>query len=95
MISVKADEKQLSLIPEISEDLPRKLKGDEKRIREIMINLLNNAVKYTPEGSIRFAVSHRTTDNSSCELCISVKDTGIGIRASKAADWGLPSHQVW
>ena len=80
MISVKADEKQLSLIPEISEDLPRKLKGDEKRIREIMINLLNNAVKYTPEGSIRFAVSHRTTDNSSCELCISVKDTGIGIR---------------
>ncbi|MBO4900225.1 MAG: response regulator [Lachnospiraceae bacterium] len=80
MISVKADEKQLSLIPEISHELPRKLKGDEKRIREVMINLLNNAVKYTPEGSVRFAVSHSVTGSGQAELHIDVKDTGIGIR---------------
>ncbi|MBQ9333815.1 MAG: response regulator [Lachnospiraceae bacterium] len=82
MISVKAEEKKLKLIPHISSDLPRGLKGDEKRIREIMINLLNNAVKYTHEGSITFSVTHEKGDEGSIVLIIKVSDTGIGIKES-------------
>lgn len=80
MIRVKADEKQLKLIPEISVSLPGKLYGDQKRIREIMVNLLNNAVKYTPEGSIMFGVSSKQTDEKNISLNITIRDTGIGIK---------------
>ncbi len=82
MISVKAEEKKLKLVPHISSDLPRGLKGDEKRIREIMINLLNNAVKYTHEGSITFSVTHEKGDEGNIVLIIKVSDTGIGIKES-------------
>ena len=82
MIGVKADEKGLDFIKDISHDLPSKLIGDEKRIREVLINLLGNAVKYTPKGSISFTVNHEKRDNDHIELIISVKDTGIGIKES-------------
>ncbi len=80
MIGIKADEKNLRLIPQISSDLPKKLYGDPKRIREIMINLLNNAVKYTHEGSVTFSVSAKTDDNKAADISIIIKDTGIGIK---------------
>ena len=79
MIKVKADEKGLRFDTNISEALPTVLCGDSKRIREIMINLLNNAVKYTHKGSISFTV--KMSDNIEIPiLIIRVKDTGIGIR---------------
>lgn len=82
MIGVKADEKGLDFIKDISGDIPSKLVGDEKRIREIIINLLGNAVKYTPKGSVSFTVSHKRIDDNNIDLMISVKDTGIGIKDS-------------
>ena len=80
MIGVKADEKGLSLHTNISENLPTTLLGDEKRIREIMVNLLNNSVKYTEKGSVTFSVDHEDIGDNAAVLVISVKDTGIGIR---------------
>ena len=83
MISVKADEKGLEFVKNISADLPSKLFGDEKHIREVMINLLSNAVKYTPRGSVTFTVRHELVDAEHAILHISVKDTGIGIKESE------------
>ncbi len=82
MISVRADEKGLEFVKNISPDLPSKLIGDEKRIREIMINLLGNAVKYTPKGSITLNINCKKTDEDHINVLVSVKDTGIGIKDS-------------
>ncbi len=82
IIGVKAEEKKLKLIPQISPELPSGLNGDPKRIREIMINLLNNAVKYTHEGSITFSVTHEKEEEGKAVLVIKVSDTGIGIKES-------------
>ena len=80
MIGIKAEEKGLALNPYISENLPATLLGDEKRIREIMVNLLNNSVKYTEKGKITFTVEHEKLVDDDAVLVVSVKDTGIGIR---------------
>ncbi len=80
MIGVKADEKGLDFKKDISKELPARLIGDEKRLREVMINLLGNAVKYTPKGSVTLAVRCESIDDDHIVLLISVKDTGIGIK---------------
>ncbi len=80
MIGIKADEKGLSLNTNISKTLPTTLLGDEKRIREIMVNLLNNSIKYTEKGSVTFSVYHEDLGDDNAVLVISVEDTGIGIR---------------
>ncbi|MBO4375468.1 MAG: response regulator [Lachnospiraceae bacterium] len=82
MISVKADEKGLDYIKEISEDLPSKLIGDEKALTEILINLLSNSVKYTNKGKVIFGVRHEAAGSGLVMLIITVKDTGIGIKES-------------
>ncbi len=82
MIEVKAAEKGLNLVKDISKDLPSKMIGDEKCLREVMINLLGNAVKYTPKGSVTFTVRGENVDDAHTLLFISVKDTGIGIKES-------------
>lgn len=80
MISIKAEEKKLDLVVTVDENLPNKLYGDDVRIRQIVINLLTNAVKYTREGSVKLEIGGRTgiTDDR-LNLEISVTDTGIGI----------------
>ncbi|MCR5178232.1 MAG: response regulator [Lachnospiraceae bacterium] len=82
MIGVKADEKGLAFEKNISEDLPSKFIGDERRIREVMVNLLGNAVKYTNSGSVTLTVRHESIDEDQAYLHISVRDTGIGIKDS-------------
>lgn len=80
MISIKADEKGLALETDISKDLPKVLWGDEKRIREIMLNLLNNSIKYTEKGTVTFTVRSEAETDDIIRLVIVVKDTGIGIK---------------
>ena len=80
MVSVKADEKGLALETDISKDLPKELWGDDKRIKEIMLNLLNNSVKYTEKGTDTFSVSSEKEADDIIRLIIKVRDTGIGIR---------------
>ncbi len=80
MIEKRAMEKGLSLRVHVDRDLPVRLKGDEKRLRQILINLLTNAVKYTRKGRVILTVNVLGTDASKAHLNISVKDTGIGIK---------------
>ena len=79
MVSVKADEKGLALETDISKDLPKELWGDDKRIKEIMLNLLNNSVKYTEKGTVTFSVSSEKEADDIIRLIIKVRDTGIGM----------------
>ena len=80
MIRVKTDQKGLSFHHNIDPKLPDRLYGDEARIRQILLNLLNNAVKYTKEGSVTLSVNFTQHGDRDLDLEFSVMDTGIGIR---------------
>ena len=88
MVAIRAQDKHLELVLDISPELPSVLFGDEVRIRQVINNLLSNAVKYTNEGSITLTVwaekndgeTTQATSLNQIKLCVQVKDTGIGIR---------------
>lgn len=79
MIDMRAFEKNLHFIVENDPMLPSKLYGDETRVRQIIINLLTNAVKYTKNGSITFKIEYEQLEEAKINLIVSVKDTGSGI----------------
>lgn len=80
MVRVSVQEKGLELFVEMDENMPTELVGDEKRIKQILINILANAVKYTNEGSVTLTASAVKTAEDQALLKVSVADTGIGIR---------------
>lgn len=79
MIQIKADQKELNFDVNISEDLPTRLIGDEIRIKQVLVNLLNNAVKYTKEGTVSLYVFGEEIKDK-YNVCVKIKDTGIGIK---------------
>lgn len=79
MISMKAEAKDLTVDLYVDEKLPSRLKGDDVRVRQILVNLLNNAVKYTEKGGVTLHVSGETGEDS-VVLKFVVEDTGIGIK---------------
>ncbi|MGN0403545.1 MAG: response regulator [Acetatifactor sp.] len=79
MISVKSREKGLQLIFDIDAGIPSKYYGDDKRIKQVLLNLLTNAVKYTNQGMVVLKLRCRV-EGENAVLHYSVKDTGIGIR---------------
>ena len=82
MIKIRAEQKGLKYITQIDDSLPDELFGDRIRVHQIMVNILNNAVKYTKKGSVKFVLTGvRGNDPSSIVLHITVTDTGIGIHA--------------
>jgi signal transduction histidine kinase len=82
MIKPRAEKKGIKLALEISRQAPRSLNGDEARIRQIIGNLLMNAVRYTEKGEVTFCVRYEkiSDEPDSVMLKIVVKDTGAGIR---------------
>ena len=80
MVRVRAEQKGLSYIQKTDPSIPDHLIGDELRIRQIMINLLNNAIKYTDSGEVELDISMKDQTPGSVSLCIRVRDTGIGIK---------------
>ena len=83
VVQPRVEKKGLQLILEIDENIPNELYGDEVRIRQIITNILTNAVKYTEEGSVTFRVQMERKDTRHVILKVAVKDTGIGIKESK------------
>ena len=81
IIKVKIAEPKVKFITEIDEKIPNWLCGDEVRIRQVLLNILSNAVKYTPQGSITFSVSGKIIENGNLILTMDVKDTGKGIKS--------------
>lgn len=79
MAQVKAEAKKLAFHVEVDKSLPVMLYGDEVRVRQVIENILSNAIKYTKEGSVTLTVRPRA-EGENFALEISVRDTGIGIR---------------
>lgn len=82
MISPLAEKKKLYFKLEIDSNLPEQLVGDETHIRQVLINLMTNAVKYTRDGGVTFKVQviEAAEKDEICKVLYSVKDTGIGIK---------------
>ena len=82
MIRTRAEDKGLLLKLDFNETTPKLLRGDEVRIKQVITNILTNAVKYTEKGSVAFRIGYEKAadDPESVYLDVSVKDTGIGIK---------------
>ena len=78
MINIKIQDKKLKLVFDIDPSIPSEYYGDDSRIRQVLLNLLTNAVKYTDKGTVTMEV-RCSADNENAVLHYSVKDTGIGI----------------
>jgi signal transduction histidine kinase/DNA-binding response OmpR family regulator len=87
MLAIQAFEKKLELVCQVDPQLPARVLGDAVRIRQVLVNLLANAIKFTEKGEVFINVGAsdvQLVDNKRyCRLVISVKDTGIGIPADK------------
>ena len=81
--AMKAIEKGIDLLYMLQPEAPPFLIGDMKRIRQILGNLINNAIKFTDEGEIFISVEKKSQTSEYCELLFSVKDSGIGIQQEK------------
>ena len=80
MLQSRAENKGLEFAVELDENLPAVLYGDEKRLKQIFLNVLDNAVKYTHEGSVTLSVHREESSEGEIILLGKVADTGIGIR---------------
>lgn len=76
----RIEDKPVELVMDVDEQIPRLLYGDGLRIRQVIINIMNNAVKYTAEGSVTVTVKQQKREAEKVQLYVSVKDTGQGIR---------------
>lgn len=84
IVTLKANDKKLELHYSIGEDTPLGIIGDRNRLKQILVNLLANAIKFTDVGKIILKVEKKSTEpDGSCVLLFSVADTGIGIAKSK------------
>lgn len=82
-LALRAHKKGVELNYSIGEDVPCAVNGDPTRLRQVMINLLGNSIKFIEKGEIYLQVSRREEAGDGLELLISVKDTGIGIPPDK------------
>ena len=94
MIAVRAEEKKQTFSLRFSDTLPGYLVGDELRLTQVIINLLGNAIKFTPEnGSISLDISERGRENGECVLEVRVSDNGIGITPEHQSKLFTPFEQ--
>lgn len=83
VLSTHIKEKEIQVVKDIPDDTIHYLKGDSTKIRQIFLNLLGNAVKFTPKGTIKIKIRSKIFDNDNIEIKTSVIDTGIGIPEDK------------
>ncbi|PTQ89224.1 PAS domain-containing hybrid sensor histidine kinase/response regulator [Agitococcus lubricus] len=79
--SLRAQEKGLALIAEIDEQIPPYLVCDDVRLRQVLVNLIGNALKFTEQGEVKLNITCQAIDKEQAQLTVSVSDTGIGIEA--------------
>lgn len=82
-LGLRCEQKKLELVIEIDPGVPEWVEGDPGRLRQVLINLLGNAIKFTDRGHVRLKVSQDAGDDAQLHLYFAVSDTGIGIPADK------------
>jgi len=80
---MRVNQKRLELICDIDPDVPDEIVGDPTRLRQIIVNLIGNAIKFTEHGEIGLGVGVESQHGDELELVFSVRDTGIGIEPEK------------
>ena len=89
-----AEQKKLELVMQIDPDVPARVNGDPVRLRQIVLNLLGNAIKFTPAGEVTLEVSLRERNADGCLLLFEVTDTGIGLAPETQASLFRPFVQA-
>jgi len=84
-LSVRAAKKNLELLCRIAPNVPEVVVGDSGRLRQVLLNLIGNAIKFTERGEVEAEVSLAALEPGGCRLLFSVRDTGIGIARDKSA----------
>ena len=82
-VALRADEKGLELLCEVAPEVPEMVCGDSTRLRQVIINLAGNAIKFTNQGEVALKVQVEANEGNDCILRFTVSDTGIGIPEEK------------
>ena len=94
MLGLKADEKGLQLLFSASHDLPTRIVGDPTRLRQVLVNLGSNAIKFTEEGQVLVGMEVKSRDERSVELHGWVSDTGVGMNGEQLSRLFQPFMQA-
>ncbi len=94
MVRVDAEKKGLAFTLDLPVDLPPVVQADGKRVRQILLNLLGNAIKFTDAGSVTLSVQTVPMEEGRIQLCVSVEDTGMGIAAEDKTRIFAPFEQT-
>jgi PAS domain S-box-containing protein len=79
VVAARAGEKELELISDLDPSVPDSLEGDPERLRQVLLNLLDNAIKFTAEGAVAVSAALEETEDAPPRLLLTVADTGIGV----------------
>ncbi len=93
-LAFRADEKRLELLCEIAPEAPEVVRGDSSRLRQVITNLVGNAIKFTREGEVALKIQVAATDGQDLILQVIVSDTGIGIPLEKQKNIFDPFSQA-
>ncbi len=84
IMNLKAANKGLGFVADIFPALPAAMFGDELRLKQVLLNLINNAIKFTDEGHVYFSIESEAAEDGNARLTFTVRDTGAGIREEDA-----------
>lgn len=94
LMAPRADERGIGLTFTANADLPKHIKSDPTRIRQVLLNLVGNAIKFTEQGEVGLAVRLEPADDGTAQLTCDITDTGIGISAPQMAQLFKPFSQA-